>query len=46
MRRYGVAFAPQVRGYSENIFARHGGQAGAGGAAGILQERPKTLKEN
>jgi hypothetical protein len=39
MRRYGVAFAPRVRGYSENI-------SRAGGAAGILQERPKTMKEN
>jgi hypothetical protein len=39
MRRYGVAFAPRVRGYFESI-------SRAGGAAGILQERPKTLKEN
>jgi hypothetical protein len=39
MRRYGVAFAPRVRGYSESI-------SRAGGAAGILQERPKTKKEN
>jgi hypothetical protein len=39
MRRYGVAFAPRVRGYSETI-------SRAGGAAGILQKRPKITKEN
>jgi hypothetical protein len=46
MRRDGVAFAPRVRGYSEKHFVRHGGQAGGGGAAGLPQERPKTMKEN
>jgi len=41
MKRYGVAFAPRVRGYSElRKLSR------AGGAAGILQGRPKTMKEN
>jgi hypothetical protein len=39
MRRYGAAFAPRVRGYSESV-------SRVGGAAGINQERPKTMKEN
>ena len=38
MRRYGVAFAPLMRGYSESI-------SRVGGAVGILQKRPKITKE-
>jgi hypothetical protein len=39
MRRDGTAFLPRVRGSSESI-------SRAGGAAGIIQERPKTIEEN
>jgi hypothetical protein len=39
MRRDGTLFVPRVRGSSESI-------SRAGGAAGINQERPKTMKEN
>jgi hypothetical protein len=39
MRRDGTTFLPRVRGSSESI-------SRAGGAAGIIQERPKTIKEN
>jgi hypothetical protein len=39
MRRDGTSFVPRVRGSSESI-------SRAGGAAGINQERPKTMKEN
>jgi hypothetical protein len=39
MRRDGTTFLPRVRGSSENI-------SRAGGAAGLLQERPKKMKEN
>jgi hypothetical protein len=38
MRRYGVAFAPRMRGYSESI-------SRVGGAAGILQKRPKNERK-
>jgi hypothetical protein len=39
IRRHGTTFVPRVRGSSESI-------SRVGGAAGILQERPKTMKEN
>jgi hypothetical protein len=39
MRRDGTAFVPRVRGSSESI-------SRVGGATGINQERPKTMKEN
>jgi hypothetical protein len=39
MRRDGTTFVPRVRGSSESI-------SRVGGAAGINQERPKTMKEN
>ena len=39
MRRDGTSFFPRVRGSSESI-------SRAGGAEGIPQERPKTMKEN
>jgi hypothetical protein len=45
MKRYGVAFTPRVRGYSENISPATAGKPEAGDASGTLQERPKTTKE-
>ena len=44
MKRYGVAFTPRMRGLLGTYFARHSGQIGAGDAAGIPQERPKTIE--
>ena len=45
MKRSGVAFAPRVRGNSENISPATAGKLGAGGAAGINYERPKAMKK-
>jgi hypothetical protein len=37
-------FHPASAGLLRKHFARHRGQTGAGGAAGILQERPETIE--
>jgi hypothetical protein len=46
MKRYGVAFTPRVRGYSENISLATAGKLERAARQGYFRKGQKQLKEN
>jgi hypothetical protein len=46
MKRYGVAFTPRVRGYSENISSATAGKLERAARQGYFRKGQKQLKEN